>query len=72
MQTTINRHIRVRIELTEEEAIWLKGLMQNTLHGLSPSEESGLDNEMRRRFFDALEEIKFFHCLCTLTGHFHE
>jgi hypothetical protein len=35
METIVNKHIKVTLKLTEPEAIWLKGLMQNPLHGLN-------------------------------------
>lgn len=44
----------VVLELTVEEARWLKGVMQNPLWGDSPEEESIEDNNMRRKFFDAI------------------
>ena len=46
------------IYLNEEEALWLKGLMQNPLFAYeSPDEEPESEREMRSRFFDALEGV---------------
>lgn len=44
------------LELTEQEAIWLRGLMQNPLNGDTPEEELELDKDMRFKFFNAVEE----------------
>jgi hypothetical protein len=57
METIVNKHIKVTLKLTEPEAIWLKGLMQNPLHGLNVEEENELNREMRKRFFVALREV---------------
>lgn len=43
------------LELNEEEAIWLRGVMQNSLHGQSPTEEPAEDRKMRQAFFGAVE-----------------
>lgn len=44
------------LELTEQEAIWLRGLMQNPFNGDTPEEELEQDKEMRFKFFSAVEE----------------
>lgn len=43
------------LTLQEEEAEWLRGVMQNPLYGQTPEEESEEDNRMRRAFFDAVK-----------------
>ena len=43
------------LELNEEEATWLRGLMQNPFNGQSPDEEDKRDSQLRRAFFDAVE-----------------
>jgi len=44
------------LELNEEEASWLRGLMQNPIHVNALDEEEDEDREMRRKFFDAVED----------------
>ena len=41
------------IQLSEEEAIWLKANLQNSLHDLETTE----DSEIRKAIWDALEVI---------------
>ena len=52
--------LRVVLTLEEEEAYWLKAVMQNPLFGREPSEESEKDRDMRKNIFswlnDALDE----------------
>lgn len=43
------------LELNEEEAIWLRGLMQNPLYNLSPDQEENSNNRMRMAFFNAVK-----------------
>ena len=44
----------VTLAMNEEEIEWLRGLMQNPLHGLTPDEENKDDKRMRKLFWDAL------------------
>lgn len=41
------------LELTEDEAHWLHGVMQNPLWGEHPDNDTEYDRAMRRKFFDA-------------------
>ncbi len=45
------------LHLTEDQAKWLKGIMQNPLHSDDPMDESPLDAEMRVAFFNSLNEV---------------
>lgn len=54
MEVKKNWSYTVILELTQEEATWLRGVMQNPLHGESRLGEEPYDAEMRRRFFDAV------------------
>ena len=51
-QTTIT--VKVVLELDDEEARWLKSVMQNPLHNQDAYSEREQDKEMRRKFFDAI------------------
>lgn len=42
------------LTLTEEEAQWLKAVVQNPLHGQSPESEASWDREMRLKFWQAM------------------
>jgi len=42
------------IILTAGEYEWLKGVMQNPLHGETPDQESEINKKYRRIFWDAL------------------
>jgi len=53
MQYSVGIKIYLQIRLTAEEADWLHNVMQNTLHGQNPVDESPTDSGMRRKFFDA-------------------
>ena len=52
--------LQVVLTLEEDEAYWLKAVMQNPLFGRKPSEESEKDRDMRKNIFnwlkDALDE----------------
>jgi len=58
MEAMIKKEIVINLALNEEEAIWLKGMVQNPL-----SNDPDLVNEdpknakMRKRFWDALEPV---------------
>ena len=46
------------IQMSEEEAIWLKGLVQNFLNVDGLSVESPDDAKTRQMFWDALHEVQ--------------
>lgn len=54
MKRHFEKFIKVTLELDEEEAQWLKSITQNplTVH------ESTKDAEIRRKFWNALSDIK--------------
>lgn len=45
------------LDLNEDEAKWLKGVMQNPLNGKAPDEEDPIDKAIRYKFFGALKEF---------------
>lgn len=49
--TTLVR--RIHLDMTEEEAAWLHGVMQNPLHNTPDSMEDPQDARMRQLFFQA-------------------
>ena len=53
MECSSRAVIIVTIKLTNEEAVWLKSIMQNELH----PNESARDRSMRERFWDELLRI---------------
>lgn len=55
MKSKINTKTTILLELEEDEAKWLRDLLQNPLHGLSPDEEPAEDRMMRGLFFRNLE-----------------
>ena len=44
----------INLELSENEAVWLRNVMQNPLYGKTQAEEEKQDTEMRKLFFDTL------------------
>ena len=59
IKTEIKTDRKITITLTEREARWLKGVVQNPI-GCDRGEEDHEESEMRKRFWDALSEIKAF------------
>lgn len=51
MKTTVNTSVEIVLHLTEEEARWLRCVMQNPLYGAAPEDEPEEDKEMRSKFF---------------------
>ena len=56
MKGTIETVTTVKLELTEEEANWLKGLMQNPHNGRMPQDEPEYDKSMRMLFWNVLNQ----------------
>ena len=52
MKATVEKTIVVHITLDQEEAHWLKGIVQNKLY----ENESDLDTEMRERVWNTLDD----------------
>lgn len=48
------------LELNEEEATWLRAIMQNPLFDVGVDQEEDGDREMRRKFFDAVQDAGRF------------
>ena len=44
------------LRLSEEEAEWLTGIMQNPLHGETPTDENIEDRKMRAKFYETLTD----------------
>ena len=47
----------IKLTLNNEEALWLKSIMQNPLFSESPEKEDTRDKEMRKIFWKALGGI---------------
>jgi hypothetical protein len=55
MQVQRTTETVITLVLTEAEAAWLHGNMQNPLGDVTLQEEDPYDNAMRRRFFEATQ-----------------
>lgn len=47
----------VILTLTEEEATWLRNLLQNPLNGVTPITEDPIERNFRISFFAALKDV---------------
>ena len=54
MKTQTETRVTFTLVLNQDEAMWLKGIMQNPIGAFDVSQESDLDKEMRRKFWHAL------------------
>jgi len=57
--------ISMTLELTEEEAIWLRDFVQNSPLP-SDQEESTYDYEMRKKFFNAAKDVQHRGAVCKI------
>ena len=55
-KSTIQKEINVTLTLTEDEAIWLKGIMQNPIHS-DIDDESDRDRDNRSALWEALSVV---------------
>lgn len=53
MKTFVTHKMEISLIMSEEEAQWLNGVMQNPIYGDSPEHEPEEDAAMRLKFFDA-------------------
>lgn len=51
----------VKLEMTGEEALWLKAVMQNPLHGNTPQDEPRHDHDNRHALWQALDKAGVSH-----------
>jgi len=58
-RSVINKKIEYTLVLDEQEARWLRGLMQNPIFDEEPDEEPELDRTMRETIWTALAIDKF-------------
>ena len=58
MKTKVEKQIV--LTLNEEEARWLKGILQNPLWVDSPDEEDPYDRAMRGKYWDALKDVELY------------
>ena len=54
MKANIKKTTTYNLELTEAEAAWLRGVMQNPLYDVDTEEEHPHDAEFRESFYNAL------------------
>jgi|LauGreDrversion4_2_1035121.scaffolds.fasta_scaffold590497_2 hypothetical protein len=57
MKAEVKQEVTVTLQLSEQEALWLKANVQNPFR--DGPEEPG-DTEMRRVFWDALKDVQLF------------
>ena len=57
MKVSKEETIEVTLKLTDEEARWLKSVMQNPLYGHSSQDEDEYEKQMRSLFFEGLDGV---------------
>jgi hypothetical protein len=57
MESEITTKVTVTLELTELEAIWLKGVIQNPIC-VNPENEGDFERNMRQSFWNALSAVE--------------
>ena len=60
MKANIETQVQTTLVLSEEEARWLKGLVQNPLWVDHPDDENPKDKKIREAFWNALDGIEVF------------
>ena len=56
MKATVKKEKIITLILNEEEARWLRNICQNPMWVADPADENPVDRQMRRTFWNALEE----------------
>jgi len=57
MKAEVVNNPTIKLELTHEEALWLKGVMQNPMSDdQDPSKESPIDARLRETFWQVLNQ----------------
>ena len=57
MESIIDTTTTITLKLNKDEALWLKWIVQNTIHGTFET-ECQKDREMRKAFWDALITVE--------------
>ena len=60
MKANIETQVQTTLVLDEEEARWLKQIVQNPLWVDNPDHEEPADREMREKFWKALNGVNIF------------
>lgn len=58
MQSNRKTETTYTLILNEEEATWLRGVMQNPLYGQDPTTENEIDAKHRKTFWKAVQSLK--------------
>jgi hypothetical protein len=58
MESELYQTTHFKLILNEDEARWLKAMVQNPVYGVTPSEEPKEEKEMRSKFWSALKGVK--------------
>ena len=61
MESSSEIKVSVRLDMTLEEACWLKCVMQNPLNGQSPEDEELQERKHRLNFFTHLKDMTDNH-----------
>lgn len=57
MESRYGKTIEIALNMNETEAVWLRNVMQNPLHGQSAESEDQDDRAMRKMFWNTLKYI---------------
>ena len=57
MEAKIEKITKITLTLNEEEATWLKNIMQNPLYNERPEDEHPQTKKIRYRFFEILKGV---------------
>jgi len=57
MKFDVQKKVELVIRLTEDEAKWLKGVMQNPIGADTVREEQQIDRQNRETFWHALKDV---------------
>ena len=60
MKANIETQVQTTLVLNEEEARWLKGLVQNPLWVDHPDDENPTEKRIRESFWNALDGVEVF------------
>lgn len=60
MKARVEKTEKVVLELTEEEALWLRNAMSNPLMGQTLEQEEIYERNMRRKIFQPIAELEIW------------
>jgi hypothetical protein len=57
VNSRIESNVKVILEFTEEEALWLKGVVQNPINLSAGANEGSHEYDIRIKFYDVLKNV---------------